>query len=47
VELKRRPVGLVIHTAIHAAVTAVLVAPFVPAWPLLLPPLAVAHYLID
>lgn len=36
-----------IHTVIHAAVTAVLVAPFVRIWPVLLAPLAVAHYLID
>lgn len=47
VELKRRPVGLVIHSAIHAAITAVLVAPFLPAWPMVIAVLAVVHYLID
>ncbi|MDR7481050.1 MAG: DUF3307 domain-containing protein [Armatimonadota bacterium] len=47
VELKRRPVGLVIHSVIHAAIATVLVAPFLPGWPVVIAVLAVAHYLID
>jgi hypothetical protein len=47
VQLKRRPVGLVIHTSIHAIVTALLVAPFLPRWWLLIPLLSAAHYWVD
>lgn len=47
VVLKRRPVGLAIHSIIHAVVTAVIVAPFLPRWWIVLPLSAVVHYLID
>ena len=45
--LKRRPVGLVIHTAIHAAVTVVIAAPILPRWWVIIPAVSVAHYWVD
>lgn len=47
VVLKRRPVGLAIHSFVHALVTAVIAAPFLPRWWIVLPASAVVHYLID
>ncbi len=47
VVLKRRPVGLAVHSGIHALVTAVIAAPFLPRWWIILPLSAVVHYAID
>ncbi len=47
VRLKRQPVGLAIHSGVHAMITAVLVAPFLPRWWLIIPLMTVAHYFID
>jgi len=45
--LKRRPVGLAIHSGIHVLVTAVIAAPFLPRWWIVLPLSAFIHYAID
>lgn len=47
VKLKNRPVGLVIHAAVHGVITAVLAASFLPRWWLALPLLVLAHYALD
>lgn len=47
VQLKRRPVGLIIHTSIHALVTAALAAPILTRWWLVIPLLSFVHYWID
>jgi hypothetical protein len=47
VKLKSRPVGLAIHAGIHGLLTALVAAPFMPRWPVIVPVLGVAHYLID
>lgn len=47
VVLKRRPVGLAIHSGIHVLVTAAIAAPFLPRWWIVLPLSAVVHYAID
>ncbi len=47
VRLKRQPVGLAIHSVVHAIITAVLAAPFLPRWWLIIPLMAVVHYFID
>ncbi|MDR7420308.1 MAG: DUF3307 domain-containing protein [Armatimonadota bacterium] len=47
VRLKTRPIGLLIHVAIHSVLTAVLVAPFMPGWPWIVPMLGAVHYVID
>ncbi len=47
VKLKGQPLGLAIHSGVHAIVTAVLVAPFLPRWWLIVPVLSVVHYFID
>ncbi len=45
--MKSQPVGLAIHTGVHAVVTAILAVPFLPRWWIIVPVLAVAHYFID
>jgi hypothetical protein len=47
VKLKSRPIGLAIHAGIHSLLTALVVAPFMPGWPLIVPVLGAAHYAID
>jgi hypothetical protein len=47
VRLKVRPIGLVIHTAIHTALVAVATAPFFERWWAIAGIVAVTHYLID
>jgi len=47
VRLKRRPVGLAVHTLIHAVVTALVVAPILPRWWVIIPGLSVVHYVVD
>ena len=47
VRLKSRPVGLAIHAVVHGVITAILVAPFLPRWGLIVPVLVVVHYLLD
>lgn len=46
-QLKRRPVGLAIHAGIHALVTAVLAAPILPRWWMIIPGVTVVHYWVD
>ena len=47
VKLKNRPVGLAIHAVVHGVITAILVAPILPRWWLIVPLLVVVHYLLD
>ncbi len=47
VKLKQRPIGLGIHAGIHTLLTAVVAAPFLPRWWIIVPVLGVIHYLID
>jgi hypothetical protein len=47
VKMKRQPVGLAIHSTIHAAVTAVIAIPVLPRWWIIIPLLTVTHYVID
>jgi hypothetical protein len=47
VQLKRGPVGLTIHSGVHVLVTAVIVAPFLPRWWIVVPLSAIVHYVID
>lgn len=47
VRLKRQPVGMAIHTGIHAVILAALAVPFLPRWWLVIPLVAAAHYVID
>lgn len=46
-QLKRRRVGLAIHAGIHALATAVLAAPILPRWWMIIPAVTVVHYLVD
>lgn len=47
VKLKNRPLGLTIHAVVHGVITAILVAPVLPRWGLIVPMLVVVHYLLD
>jgi hypothetical protein len=47
VRLKAHPVGLAIHAVVHGVITAILVAPILPRWWLIVPLLVVVHYLLD
>jgi hypothetical protein len=47
VQLKRKPVGMAIHTGVHAALTAIVAIPLLPRWWFGLLVLVVSHYLID
>jgi hypothetical protein len=40
-------VGLAIHAVVHGVITAILVAPILPRWWLIVPLLVVVHYLLD
>ncbi len=47
VRLKRRPLGLAVHAGIHAVVTAVLAAPVLPRWWVVIPLVTGMHYWVD
>ncbi len=47
VRLKRRPVGLTIHSLIHALIMILLAAPVLPRWWAIIPAVIVAHYVVD
>lgn len=47
VRLKRRPLGLGVHAGIHAVVTAVLAAPVLPRWWVVIPLVTGMHYWVD
>jgi hypothetical protein len=47
VKLKQRPIGLAIHSGIHTLLMAIIAAPFLPRWWIIVPLIGVIHYLID
>jgi hypothetical protein len=47
VKLKERPIGLGIHSGIHTLLMAMIAAPFLPRWWIIVPLIGVIHYLID
>ncbi len=47
VRLKRRPVGLTIHSLIHALIMILLAAPVLPRSGVIIPVVIVAHYFVD
>ena len=47
VKLKSQPLGLAIHSGVHALITIIIAGPVLPRWWLVIPLLTVAHYFVD